>query len=356
MAVKASDKKKQVAPGIWQLLDGRFYGEVRPNGVMGKRLTKTAEKLGTIKDWMIDKQATAKNGGSAKASAKDRRTLSDLADEWQNLYGYTLKDNERYSVLLAICKRLGNPRAQTFTAEDFLVYRKTRLETDQKSISKPVSPNTVNHEHAYLSAMFGTLTKLKKWENNPLKGIPKLKIDDPGLVFLDLEQIDELLSALQFSQNQDLKIIAKICLATGARWGEASNLHAEHIRHGQVQYVNTKSGRTRSIPITKDLELEIFAGRPRFGRLFADTCHKKGFSNALKRANIGLPAGQMTHVLRHTFASIYMIQDGNILKLRDILGHASLEMTMRYAHLAPKHLTQALTHNPLAVLAAQKAA
>jgi integrase len=355
MAVKTSDKKKQVAPGIWQLIDGRFYGEVRPNGATSRRLTKTAEKLGDIKDWIFEKQTEAKSGGFFKASTRDKRTLTDLANEWQKLYGYTLKDNERHQVLIAICKRLGNPIAKKFTAEDFLIYRKTRIQTNQKSINKPVSPNTVNHEQAYLSAMFSTLIKLKKWDENPLRGVDKLKIDDPGLVYLELDQVERLLSALEYSQNPDLKTIARICLATGARWGEASSLCAENIKNGQIQYINTKSGKARAIPISKSFEREILAGRNRFGRLFADTCHKKGFANALKRAEINLPDGQSTHVLRHTFASIYMINDGNILKLREILGHASLEMTMRYAHLAPKHLTQALTHNPLAVLELHKA-
>lgn len=356
MTVKASDKKKQIAPGIWQLNDGRFYGEVRPDGATSKRLRKIADKLSMIKDWMVEQQATGRTGSIFKSTARDKRTLSQLADEWQNLYGYTLKDNERHQVLIAICKRLGDPVAQSFTAEDFLIYRKSRLETNQTSINKPVKPNTVNHEQAYLSAMFSTLIRLKKWEKNVLKGIPKLKVDDPGLSFLDLQQVDDLLSAMHYSLNKDLEIVSKICLSTGARWGEACSLTADQVRHGQIQYINTKSGKPRSVPISKELEREIFTGRPRFGRLFADISYKTAFRNALKRANIELPDGQMTHVLRHTFASHFMIQDGNILKLQKILGHASLEMTMRYAHLAPKHLTQALTHNPLAALAAMKAA
>jgi site-specific recombinase XerD len=37
----------------------------------------------------------------------------------------------------------------------------------------------------------------------------------------------------------------------------------------------------------------------------------------------------------------------NILVLRDVLGHADIKMTMRYAHFAPDHLTDAITFNPL---------
>ncbi|KVE75715.1 hypothetical protein WI99_37670 [Burkholderia cepacia] len=60
-----------------------------------------------------------------------------------------------------------------------------------------------------------------------------------------------------------------------------------------------------------------------------------------------LPDGQLTHVLRHTFASHFMIRGGNILTLQRILGHQSLMMTMRYAHLAPDHLEEARRLNPL---------
>lgn len=71
------------------------------------------------------------------------------------------------------------------------------------------------------------------------------------------------------------------------------------------------------------------------------------FRSALERAGIDLPAGQLTHVLRHTFASHFMMNGGNILVLQKILGHTDIKMTMRYAHFAPSHLEDALKFNPL---------
>lgn len=68
---------------------------------------------------------------------------------------------------------------------------------------------------------------------------------------------------------------------------------------------------------------------------------------ALEPTSIQLPEGQHTHVLRHTFASHFMMNEGNILVLQRALGHASLQMTMRYAHLAPDHLQKVLKLNPL---------
>ncbi len=70
------------------------------------------------------------------------------------------------------------------------------------------------------------------------------------------------------------------------------------------------------------------------------------FRRALDRSGIELPKGQASHALRHTFASHFIQKGGNILTLQRILGHSSLAMTMRYAHLAPDHLRDAVMLGP----------
>lgn len=67
----------------------------------------------------------------------------------------------------------------------------------------------------------------------------------------------------------------------------------------------------------------------------------------MERTGIEPPAGQLTHVLRHTFASHFMRNGGNILVLQRVLGHTDIKMTMRYAHFAPDHLEDAVKLNPL---------
>jgi len=60
-----------------------------------------------------------------------------------------------------------------------------------------------------------------------------------------------------------------------------------------------------------------------------------------------LPKGQAAHVLRHSFASHFVMNGGDILTLQKILGHSTINMTMRYSHLSVGHLTEALKNNPL---------
>jgi len=88
------------------------------------------------------------------------------------------------------------------------------------------------------------------------------------------------------------------------------------------------------------------------GRLFKSS--SAAFRSAIERCGIQLPEGQLTHVLRHTFASHFMMNGGNILTLQRILGHSSLAMTMKYAHLAPEHLQEAIKLNPLSNLRRNK--
>ena len=77
------------------------------------------------------------------------------------------------------------------------------------------------------------------------------------------------------------------------------------------------------------------------------------FRRALKASDIKLPRGQQSHVLRHTFASHFMMNKGNILVLQKILGHSTLTMTMKYAKFDPDHFKEAAQLNPLTSLEKQ---
>ena len=122
------------------------------------------------------------------------------------------------------------------------------------------------------------------------------------------------------------------------------------VRDGQIHFTGTKSGKNRSVPISETLQTELLPAitGSMTGRLFQYAYSV--FRDGVERAGLQLPRGQLTHVLRHTFASHFIMNGGNILVLQKLLGHSSLAMTMRYAHLAPDHLQEAKTLNPIARL------
>lgn len=267
--------------------------------------------------------------------------LSDLVDTWQELHGATLKDQKRYGRTLAIVEALGNPIAATFTALDFSRYRAQRLKT--------CTPATVNHEHRYLKAVFNELIRLGVWhEANPLAKLRQLKVDETELTYLTLDECRQVLAECARSTNSHTLPVAKLCLATGARWDEAESITRAQLVNGQVRFARTKNGRVRSIPVPPDLiKLILERGYPGTGRLFS-SC-RSAFRKAYERTGLQTP-GQLTHILRHTFASHYMMRGGNILTLQRILGHGDIKMTMRYSHLAPDHFATVLSHSPLALL------
>ena len=248
------------------------------------------------------------------------------------------------SRLLALADKLENPVAAQLSAQDFDAYRQARIK-EGKALQ------TVNREHSYLRAVFNELRRLGQWTRpNPLTDVRQFKTNERELTYLTQRQIDKLLIALAESRNVHALPIAKLCLATGSRWGETEALRRTQVRDGVVQFANaTKSKRARAVPIAKHLQTEIETHAKKHGdgqRIFGPAYG--ALIEALDRAGLDLPKGQASHVLRHTFASHFMMAGGNIIALQRILGHQSLAMTMRYAHLSPDHLQEAVKLNPLA--------
>ncbi len=316
--------------------------DIQPGGRGSKRYRKTlptkAEAM-RYEAWLKNKVSQSPEWEPPK---RDLRRLSDLISIWHEHHGQHLKSRDKtLNSLQNLCKALGNPIADNIKAEDFTEYRKKR-------IAEGLAPNSLNREQAYARSMFNELIRLKIWkQENPLAGVRQLKIEEKELAYLTNDEIRRLLAELEKGRNQDALIITKICLAIGARWNEAERLRISQVRDGQIHLSGTKSGKNRSIPISKRLqdELKPLITGSKTGRLFKYAY--SAFRDAVERSGLNLPPGQLTHVLRHTFASHFMMNGGNILTLQRILGHSTLVMTMRYAHLAPDHLQEATSLNPL---------
>jgi len=317
---------------------GKWDVDIRPNGANGKRYRKTLNTKAEAIRWEAwIKTNKTKSKDWEPTTEIDKRKLSDLIKLWYSAHGQNLKDGKnRLLMINNLCTRLGDPRAENIKSSDFTDYRNDRLKTG-------VSANTINHEHVYLSAVFNELIRIGEWQKeNPIGKIRKLKLDEQELTFLTSGQILELLEELKKSKESDCYHIARICLATGARWGEAEGLLNTDIKKNSITYRATKNGKNRTVPISTD----FFKSLPiREGKVF-----KNGYrtlQRRVKNLSFTLPDGQMSHVLRHTFASHFIQNGGNILVLQKILGHGSLLMTMRYAHLAPEHLDEAVKFNPI---------
>lgn len=321
--------------------------DIQPAGRGGQRFRKTlptkAEAL-NYEAWLKTKVAQSPEWEPAK---KDSRRLLDLVNIWHKHHGIGLRAGaDTFKRLQQLCLAMGNPVAEQFKPEMFAAYR-------AKRIADGITANNLNREHSYLRAVFNELERLGHWKGvNPLSNVRQMKVVERELSFLNNEQIQRLLDAL----SGDALLIAKICLTTGARWSEGESLRVSQVKNGKIHFTGTKSGKNRSVPVDKSLITELNAHlEKRYGndKAIAERFFKFGygaFREAVDKSGLTLPRGQLTHVLRHTFASHFIMNGGNILVLQKILGHSSLTMTMRYAHLGPDHLKEAKTLNPLAKL------
>ncbi|HHP5903947.1 TPA: tyrosine-type recombinase/integrase, partial [Citrobacter freundii] len=197
-----------------------------------------------------------------------------------------------------------------------------------------------NRHVAILSGLFTKLIDAGEYHgHNPMREVKRLKEAEAEMAFLTDDEIQELLARL----DGDELNIALVCLATGGRWGEVSRLKAEHIIQNMVTFMKTKNGKRRTVPISAELALRIKGKKS--GLLF-----KAKYSTVrriLKEVKPDLPDGQAVHVMRHTFATHFIMNGGNIITLQRILGHSTIQQTMVYAHFAPDFLQDAITLNPV---------
>ncbi|WP_234267467.1 phage integrase [Hydrogenophaga sp. NFH-34] len=326
--------------------DSGWLVDAQPAGRGGKRFRKTLKTKAEALAWEAWLKTQINQDEKWMPERRDLRKLSGLVELWFTHHGSGLRaGQDMHRRLQAMVEAMGDPVADRFTVDMFATYRTKRLDAG-------LTANNMNREHAYLRAMFNELIRLGHWtKDNPLANLRQFKIQQSELSYLTLEQITALLNALSASRNPHVRLISRICLATGARWSEAEELRETQVRNGMIEYARTKSGKTRAVPIDEALEDDIRAHAKehgQMGRIFGYSI--SAFREGVERAGLVLPDGQMTHVLRHTFASHFMMNGGNILTLQRILGHANVTMTMRYAHMSPDHLQEAKNLNPLARL------
>ena len=181
---------------------------------------------------------------------------------------------------------------------------------------------------------------------NPAKGVKLLKEPPGRLRYLKPEEIKTLLQAC----SEHVRPIVVTALNTGMRRSEVLTLKWSHVdlENRKVTVVNTKNNESRVIPINRTLYQEllslaqkskkgahVFSGRD--GNPFKDV--KKSFSSALKKAGI---EDFRFHDLRHTFGSHLAMKGVNPRTIQQVMGHKEIKMTMRYSHLSPEYVQEAV--------------
>lgn len=212
-------------------------------------------------------------------------------------------------------------------------------------------PATINRLIATLKHMF---TKAVEWEmvdEDVLKRIRKVKLlkeNNRRLRYLTKDECQALLKEC----DQHVRPIATVAVNTGMRKSEILNLRWENIdqQNGFIllEQADTKNGERREIPINSSVRTALKSVKRRLdipyvfydpdtGKPYQDV--KKGFNGACRRSGI---KDFHFHDLRHTFASHLVMAGVDLTTVKELLGHKTLTMTLRYAHLAPSHKVKAV--------------
>jgi integrase len=223
-----------------------------------------------------------------------------------------------------------------------------------KKMNEGLANKTINN---HLIILGKCLRDAQEWLDLPkIPKIKKLKIPPLKIDFLSREEC-ELLLAHSSGLWREIILTA---LKTGLRRRELKALEWPDInwsnrtltvRHSWCEANNAldapKNNRERHIPLVDEVH-DMLARRKRTaGFVFADAMNRafdakelnREIGNACRRAGIR----EITcHVLRHTFASHLVMAGASLKEIQELLGHANIQMTLRYAHLAPSSLRNAI--------------
>jgi len=284
------------------------------------------------------------------------KPFPDMLEEFKERHVKNLRGAKPYGVSLAVLERHFEKRTlQEITpgvVQEFIAAR----------LAEGVSKATANRARACLSKMFSCA---KAWGyfggENPVTVVKPFKESSGRVRFLSADEA----KALMTQAGKRVKPIILTMLHTGGRVSEVLGLRWSDVdlERGVLYFdqKNTKSGKQREIPISPELAAMLrerakvreiaeararrrarAAAEPDPDRLVFGWNGKRAtrlttaFTTARKRADLGDDV--TPHTCRHTFASWYMINGGDLYRLQKYLGHSTIALTQRYAHLSKEYL------------------
>jgi integrase len=234
-----------------------------------------------------------------------------------------------------------------------------------------IADGTVNRELAALKSAMAKAVQWKLINANPLAAVKLRKVDNARVRYLEPEEERRLRAALvkrdrdaiagrkrgnQWRAERGRELLPALpagdyfdhltpmvltALNTGLRRGELTALTWQDInlpgKRLTVRAAAAKGGKSRHVPLNReavDVLTRWQGQRSGEGVLFNVRDVKTAWLALMKDAAI---EGFNFHDLRHTFASNLVMARADLNTVRELLGHADMTMTLRYAHLAPEH-------------------
>ena len=326
-----------------------FRVEIRIKG--NPTLSKSFDRKTDATIWAQKQEAAIKQGSLVTLEA-DRKTIGEMIDSFLDDVVLRMGKSSRvnYSQQLRWFRdRIGSMTLRKLTPNLILNLRKQLLEED---LPRKRTSASCNRYIACLSSCCTYAVEQQILKDNPCKKVKKLSEPRGRTRFLSDSERERLLDVCK-AKSPQIHLAVILALATGARKEEIWNLSWQEVdlKEGYLTFSDTKNNDIRSVPVIGHALYLLREYHQKYRLLHTPLLFpssqdpqkpldlRKQWESAVRKAEI---ENFRYHDLRHSAAS-YMVRSGLDLRLvAEILGHRTLQMTMRYSHLQKDHLRQAM--------------
>ncbi|WP_291522987.1 site-specific integrase [Acidithiobacillus sp.] len=303
----------------------------------------TFASLTKAKQWATQTEAAIREGRHFKTSEAKRHTLAEAIERYEreNLPGMKSAQHRRtYNAFWA--GKLG-----AYTLADITpaaINDALRGLTTERQLG----PQSVAHYRQALSSVLTQAVNTWQWiEQSPMHRVPKPTLPRGRVRYLSDDERERLLSACKESANADLYLAVLLALTTGGRQAETMGASWSQVdlSRATLQLEETKNGSRRALHLVGPV-LDMLRERAKVRRIDTDLLFpsrvnpkqpvdlRQPWEKALQAAGV---EGFHWHDLRHSFASMAAMNGASLPELAALLGHKTLAMVQRYAHLSPGH-------------------
>jgi integrase len=313
------------------------------------------ERLTDARRWAQQTEAAVREGRHFKNIEAKKHTVAELIDRYVDGVLPQKKRNSRGTqrAQLRWWKVQIGARLLSDITPAVLAECRDRLASTATGREVPRSPSTVVRYIAVLSHAFSMAVKEWGWmDENPMRKVTKPKEPRGRVRFLADDERERLLVACRDAPCPHLYPVVVLALSTGMRHGEIMNLRWTDVDivRGRIILQETKNGERRNVPLTghalEEIEKISELRRIDTSLLFPNTNSgeqtrpyeiRKSWNKALKVAEV---ENFRFHDLRHSTASYLAMGGASLSEIAELLGHKTLQMTKRYAHLSEAHTTK----------------
>lgn len=329
--------------------------------------TETHRKLTHAKRWAQETETAIREGRHFKTSEAKKHTLGELIDRYiRDVLPRKEKSQKKQKAQLLWWKEQLGSYVLAEVTPALIAEKRDEFLRGITSRGSQRSPATVVR---YLSALSHAFTiAVKEWgwmEDSPMRRVSKLRESKGRVKFLEDEERERLLRACRESSNPHLYPVVLIAISTGMRHGEIINLTWTDVdlQRKRIILQETKNGERRAVPVA-GAALEVLANMEKTRRLNTNLLFPKvatvdilshtfqernlervqkvqkpvelrnAWVTAVKKAGL---IDFRFHDLRHCAASYLAMSGASLAEIAEILGHKTLAMVKRYAHLSDSH-------------------